>query len=487
MQIAYNAEHGIDPQTIRKAVGDILSMLRPDSQAPVPGKDSRRQRERDKVQQELKTLPAQEMGRLIQTLEAEMHEAAAELKFEYAARLRDEVHELRRELRDATLTIDRPQCSPVTERDRRQRCASVAGAAALRSRLMIELHSIEHFDEHLAAFGSLNGVVVQGVDLVGAIRGVASPSRATVRCSSGVASVGPVLERMLDGGAVVFPRLAIGPVRHLPVAGCTRRASCCAGGSAGDPVRSPPTRSIPRSTGGRRVRERGAEGARDQRAGAALARPRDRRRARRTPRRPRRRGRGDGRPRGAAAPTRIYRTVAELGRAMTREGWHVATGGGPGAMEAANLGAWLAPHPDAALDDALELLAAEVDYRAADEYLGAGQAVLDAFGSGGESLAVPTWFYGHEPTNQFATAVAKYFANSIREDGLLAIATRGVVFAPGAAGTTQEVFQDATQNHYDVFGVISPMVFLDTTFWTETLPAEPLLRTPGRRSSRTPR
>jgi excinuclease ABC subunit B len=100
-QIAYNLEHGIDPQTIRKAVGDILSLLRPDDSAPVPGKDRRRQRERDKVQRELKTLPQQELARLILTLEEEMHEAAAELKFEYAARLRDEVNELRRELRDA--------------------------------------------------------------------------------------------------------------------------------------------------------------------------------------------------------------------------------------------------------------------------------------------------------------------------------------------------------------------------------------------------
>ena len=100
-QLAYNAEHGINPQTIRKAVGDILSLLRPDDTAPVPGKGQRRNRERDKVQRELKTLPQQELARLIQTLEEEMHEAAAELKFEYAARLRDEVNELRRELRDA--------------------------------------------------------------------------------------------------------------------------------------------------------------------------------------------------------------------------------------------------------------------------------------------------------------------------------------------------------------------------------------------------
>ena len=103
-QIAYNLEHGINPQTIRKAVGDILSMLGLGSGsdgAPVPGKDRRRQHERDKVKQELKTLPQQELARLILTLEEEMHEAAAELKFEYAARLRDEVNELRRELRDA--------------------------------------------------------------------------------------------------------------------------------------------------------------------------------------------------------------------------------------------------------------------------------------------------------------------------------------------------------------------------------------------------
>jgi len=101
-QIAYNAEHGINPQTIRKAVSDILSMLRPaDMTAPVPGKDRRRQRERDKVQRDLKSLPEQEMHRLIQTLEEEMHAAAADLRFEYAARLRDEVNDLRRELRDA--------------------------------------------------------------------------------------------------------------------------------------------------------------------------------------------------------------------------------------------------------------------------------------------------------------------------------------------------------------------------------------------------
>ncbi len=101
-QVAYNAEHGINPQTIRKAVGDILSLLRPDDLPAVPGRDRRRQREREKVQRDLKTLPQQELARLIQTLEEEMHEASGDLRFEYAARLRDEVAELRRELRDAS-------------------------------------------------------------------------------------------------------------------------------------------------------------------------------------------------------------------------------------------------------------------------------------------------------------------------------------------------------------------------------------------------
>jgi excinuclease ABC subunit B len=101
MQVAHNAEHGINPQSIRKAVTDILSMLRPDSDTPIPGRDRRKQRERDKVKSELRNLPQNELGRLIQTLEDEMHEASAELRFEYAARLRDEITDLKRELREA--------------------------------------------------------------------------------------------------------------------------------------------------------------------------------------------------------------------------------------------------------------------------------------------------------------------------------------------------------------------------------------------------
>ena len=103
LQIAYNAEHGIEPQTIRKAVNDILAHLRPAEGAPVPGEGRRRGRPgaAAKLRDELADLPPTELGRLIQTLEEEMHEAAADLRFEYAARLRDEVNELKRELREA--------------------------------------------------------------------------------------------------------------------------------------------------------------------------------------------------------------------------------------------------------------------------------------------------------------------------------------------------------------------------------------------------
>ncbi|MEZ5229557.1 MAG: helicase-related protein [Acidimicrobiales bacterium] len=104
VQMAYNEANGIDPQTIRKAVTDILSMLRPDGDgtAPVPGGDKRKRRpEEAKRIRDLAEMPESDLERLIQSLEIEMHEASADLRFEYAARLRDEIRDLRRELKDA--------------------------------------------------------------------------------------------------------------------------------------------------------------------------------------------------------------------------------------------------------------------------------------------------------------------------------------------------------------------------------------------------
>ena len=103
LQVAYNTEHGIVPQTIRKAVNDILADLRGrDATAPVPGAGVRKNRPgKSAVRDEFKDLAPSDLGRLIQTLEDEMSEASAELRFEYAARLRDEIKELKRELREA--------------------------------------------------------------------------------------------------------------------------------------------------------------------------------------------------------------------------------------------------------------------------------------------------------------------------------------------------------------------------------------------------
>ena len=154
-----------------------------------------------------------------------------------------------------------------------------------------------------------------------------------------------------------------------------------------------------------------------------------------------------------------YAKVATLTRELTRSGHFVASGGGPGIMEAANLGAYLAKQDDEALDEALAILktAPRYTHRRHDE---AAQEVVERFPVGAPSIAIPTWFYGHEPSNLFGRYVAKYFSNSIREDGLLAISTHGVIFAPGSAGTVQEIFMDAAQNHYRTYDAISPMVFL---------------------------
>ena len=103
LQQAYNEENGIDPQTIRKAVTDILLVLRGQEGAPVPEKlASGRSKQSDQARKDLAELPEDDLHRLISSLELEMEEAAEELRFEYAARLRDEIKELRRDLRDAS-------------------------------------------------------------------------------------------------------------------------------------------------------------------------------------------------------------------------------------------------------------------------------------------------------------------------------------------------------------------------------------------------
>jgi len=173
-----------------------------------------------------------------------------------------------------------------------------------------------------------------------------------------------------------------------------------------------------------------------------------------------------------------YRAVALLGRALARAGIVVVTGGGPGAMEAAHLGVWHAGRRDEDLDTAIAILSHAPLHTPIEPWLDTALEVRRRFDGGrpGLSIGVPTWHYGHEPSNVFPTAIAKYFANSEREDGLLTLATHGVVFAPGSAGTIQEIFQDAAQNHYRVTGFASPMIFLGTRYWQHTKPVYPLLQ-----------
>jgi len=174
-----------------------------------------------------------------------------------------------------------------------------------------------------------------------------------------------------------------------------------------------------------------------------------------------------------------YLKIARLSRELVHGGFLPTSGGGPGLMEATHLGAWFAERSDGELIDAVSILSEAPLYDPIGPWLDTAFTVKEKYPvenrQNCQSLGIPTWLYGHEPPTCFALHIAKYFANSVREEGLLAIAAYGVVFAPGSAGTIQEIFQDACQNHYKTFGHASPMIFLDKEYWTVKKPVYPLL------------
>jgi predicted Rossmann-fold nucleotide-binding protein len=173
-----------------------------------------------------------------------------------------------------------------------------------------------------------------------------------------------------------------------------------------------------------------------------------------------------------------FHTAATLGRALARAELHVVTGGGPGAMEAANLGVYLREQDDDALAWSDQALSAVPRFRpSVTEWARAAFAVRAQFGGeGANSIGIPTWFYGHEPPNAFASGIAKYFQNALREDTLLRRCDSGIVFLPGSAGTVQEIFQDGCENYYADEATVAPMILLGRAHWTEEIPAWPLLR-----------
>jgi len=179
----------------------------------------------------------------------------------------------------------------------------------------------------------------------------------------------------------------------------------------------------------------------------------------------------------------IYYKIAKIARELTRKGFLMVSGGGPGAMEATHLGAYFATRNEEELKEAIEEIkirpkgAVPKKEYADDDWLHRAMKIIGKYPLEDEkacmSIGIPTWLYGHEPPAPFATHIAKYFANSVREDGLLTIAKHGVIFSPGSAGTIQEVFQDTTQNFYASYNknknatkFISPMIFFGVKAWT---------------------
>jgi predicted Rossmann-fold nucleotide-binding protein len=171
-----------------------------------------------------------------------------------------------------------------------------------------------------------------------------------------------------------------------------------------------------------------------------------------------------------------YADAARLGHALGQR--HVvATGGGPGAMEAANLGCFLADSPASTVSEAVTALAEVPAFRpSVDDWLRPAMEVRAEVADPHDSLGIPTWHYGHEPSNVFVTGIAKYFRNAFREAILLEVCDAGIVFLPGFGGTVQEVFQDACENYYADESSVAEMVLVGRAYWTETLPAWPLLK-----------
>jgi predicted Rossmann-fold nucleotide-binding protein len=180
---------------------------------------------------------------------------------------------------------------------------------------------------------------------------------------------------------------------------------------------------------------------------------------------------------GLSRDSEDFIKVCNISKELVEKGFFMLSGGGPGAMEATHLGAWIAGRDQKDLESAIKILS-EAPHYSHTLWLSKAFEVIRKFPklkNEVTDIGIPTWLFGHEQATPFASLIAKYFENSVREEGLLGLALGGIIYTPGSAGTIQEIFQDATQNHYKSYDMASPMIFLNKEYWTETKPVYPLL------------
>ncbi len=340
----------------------------------------------------------------------------------------------------------------------------------------MEIETLDELDDHLASDGALRGLRLQGLDLTSYGNRLSAYGDLTGLVVLGGTVPVPVAELLVARGAILFPGVADAPVD--PWRGLYLPSDLYDGlerGYAETPdakayawfvdarLRTDAYATLVRAIHDDSVTDELDELVTGRSVVGIMG--------------------GHALQRGSAAYTR----AAGLGHALAQEGHLVATGGGPGAMEAANLGALC--RSAAAVEEAVGRLAVVPGFRPdvtawAATALATRQVVVDAappaapetLGASARSLGIPTWFYGHEPPNVFCDVIAKYFSNAIREEGLLARSNAGIVVLDGAAGTVQEIFQAATPLYYAREGApLPPLVLVGREHWTERVPVWPAL------------